>query len=97
MLKDYTIKLIIFAVKPFKVKLEYLSCEIKDKQANFKFKICNKINAAKMSAYVDDIRMRLICREKVQIEILTEDVFVIILPAEFAEEKTISSLFRLMN
>lgn len=87
MLKDKTTNIIINAVKPFKVVLEFMSCDVKDKQAYFKFKICNKINSAKMISFDDDIRMRLACREKVKIKIINENTIAIILPEEFAEEE----------
>lgn len=89
MLKQKTINIIINAVKPFKVILDFLSCETKDRQAYFKFKICNKINATKMFAYVDDIRMRLACRDKVKIESVSDDIVIIILSDEFAEDENI--------
>ena len=88
MLKDNTIKIIINAVKQFKVVLEFVSCELKDKQAYFKFKICNKINSAKMISFDDDIRMRLACREKVKIEIINENTITIILPEERPDKAT---------
>lgn len=89
MLASQTVNIIINAVKQFKVVLEFVSCDIKDKQAYFNFKICNKINSAKMISFDDDIRMRLACREKVKIKIINENTIAIILPEEFAEKTII--------
>ena len=86
MFRQKTINVIINAVKPFKIILEYLSCEKHDGQAFFKFRAGGKINSLKMLNYCDDIRMRLACRDKVKIEILSEDTFFIILSEDFAEE-----------
>ena len=86
MIKDRTANIIINALKPFKLTLEYLSCEKKDGQANFVFRLKEKIKAEKLVSFADDIRMRLACRENVKIKGTSEDTVCVILPEEFAEE-----------
>lgn len=86
MIKEKTINIIINTLKPFKLTLEYLSFEKKDGQANFVFRIKEKIKAEKIVSFADDIRMRLACRESVKIKSISEDTVCVILPEEFAEE-----------
>ena len=86
MIKDRTANIIINALKPFKLTLEYLSCEKKDGQANFVFRLKEKIKVEKLVSFADDIRMRLACRESVKIKVISEDTVSVILPEEFAEE-----------
>ena len=86
MIKEKTINIIINALKPFKLTLEYLSCDKKHGQANFVFRLKEKIKAEKLVSFADDIRMRLACRENVKIKAISEDTVCVILPEEFAEE-----------
>ncbi|MBQ6980309.1 MAG: hypothetical protein IJQ07_06660 [Clostridia bacterium] len=86
MIKEKTINIIINALKPFKLTLEYLSCEKKDGQANFVFRIKEKIKVEKVTIYADDIRMRLACKDSVKIKNISEDTVCVILTEEFAEE-----------
>lgn len=89
--KKVTIEIIINTLEQFKINLEYISCAIKNGQVSFKFKISNKVNAIKILNYVDDIQMRLACREKVIIKIIDEQTVGVILPEKFGKEDCVKS------
>ena len=91
MIKDRTANIIINALKPFKLTLEYLSCEKRDGQANFVFRLKEKIKVEKLVSFADDIRMRLACRESVKIKVISEDTVSVILSEEFAKEEQIEA------